>query len=191
MRPQSQVKGSHVVQCVGIGEPPGEREMRNFHSRLAVVALLSLLPTATALGTVILKMTDTNNGTGAVSVGSGLTFPVTVSVVASGAGTANATTGLDYYFQQISGPANGVFSISSRDSTGSAYPDLNTPPDNAVAGEVMNPRNPSDLGGSTSPAGTSKANGTFLAAKYLLLVDPAAPAGTYLIGTFSFPGTGF
>ena len=43
--------------------------MRKFHSRLAIVALLSLLPTATALGTVILKMTDTNNGTGAVSVG--------------------------------------------------------------------------------------------------------------------------
>jgi PEP-CTERM motif len=169
--------------------------MRTFCSQLAFVALLSLLvglvPSATALGSVLLTVTNTNNGTGTASVGSGVTFPVTVNVVASGTGVANSTTGIDYYFQQVSGPASAVFSIFSRDSTGSAYPFLNTPPDDAVAGEVLNPRNASDLGGGTTPAGSSKSNGTFLAAKYLLLVDPSAPAGIYMVNTFSFPGTGY
>ena len=86
-------------------------------------------------------MTNTNNGTVVASVGSGQTFPVTVNVVASGTGVNNTTTGIDYYFQQTSGPASGLISIFSRDSTGSAYPFLNTPPDDAVAGEVLNPRN--------------------------------------------------
>jgi hypothetical protein len=166
-------------------------KMRKFCSHIAFVALLSLVPAFSALGTVILTMTNTNNGTVVASVGSGQTFPVTVNVVASGTGVNNTTTGIDYYFQQTSGPASGLISIFSRDSTGSAYPFLNTPPDDAVAGEMLNPRNDSDLGGGTTPAGTVKSQGTFLAAKYLLLVDASAPAGTYVINTFSFPNTGY
>jgi PEP-CTERM motif-containing protein len=108
-------------------------------------------------------------------------------------------TSLDYFLFQTSGPSSNPFSITTRDLTGSAFPDPNATNTqvtssgdvqnaNGAAGadgradNLLNPNNEWDLGANTASFG-SPVTGTQSVAGFTLSINANALPGTYTIST--------
>jgi hypothetical protein len=118
---------------------------------------------------------------------------------------AESTSAVDYWMTQFSGAPPGMFSITTRDYTGSTFPDpsatnaqattaadafnnsTGAPGGDGTADNLINPRNGPDLGSSTT--GGSVTSGTFQIANYTLTISPSA-SGLYNLRTFDYAGFG-
>ncbi|MGI9087773.1 MAG: PEP-CTERM sorting domain-containing protein [Chthoniobacterales bacterium] len=110
------------------------------------------------------------------SAAPGSTITFSINLVFMSGGTINDIIGLTYYLQQ-NGAAPFVFSLTSRDLTGSSFTDPNTT--TLTANQPLNPANAQDLGASDGSAGLPSS--TYFIANVTLSIAANAPAGTYTI----------
>ena len=165
--------------------------------RLSLIAMaVGLLAVSTAIAapsSVSLVLTDNDATPNSKSVLPGQTFNVTLNLVTTTATSPNVqdrTTGINYYLSMF-GAGSGNFRIVDRNIGASTYSDLYNV-DGDVEGELLDPINDDDLGGTLpNSLTTSNGAGTFLVANYTIGVEPGTPFGSYVLVTDSLAGTGW
>ena len=181
----------------------------NFTTR-CVSLVASALLAADASGTVILQFNNNaNNVVGGapqtIQAAPGGSIVLSLQLVA----TTETTIALDYWLSQFSGVASGVFSITGRDLTGSAFDRAEwgnstvlSPGDqfnnsvsmgighpDGVPDNVLGPRNGPSLGGRFS--NMHNPPGTHQVATFTLTLSLGAAPGLYQIRTFTYPKHGW
>jgi hypothetical protein len=158
--------------------------------REAIILVLAalLLPLSLANGADLQFNGNPNNEVGkspaSINVAPGGTFTLSVQVVL---GPSEPASFLDYW---LWASTSGIFSITNRDLTGSAFPDgaATNAEVTSSPGNQLSPVNGVDLGGGTG--GAPVTNGTFQAANYTLQLAANAVPGTYEIRTLDYAGWG-
>jgi hypothetical protein len=149
----------------------------------SLFAALSTVSAQTALFTY-----DDGNGTpnaGTYSPGDSFTFSVTLDFTPGG--SVSNLEGLSYWFQQQTASPF-IFSITSRDVTGSQFTVLQTP--GLTYPQMLNPTNPNDLGAYLPSEQPADGMGTYLIANITVSISPLAPiAGTYVLRNSISGGT--
>jgi hypothetical protein len=166
--------------------------VRNLRYHSIVAAFIWLIAPAAAHAAVSLVFTDLDSTPNTANVLPGNSFTVRLNLTAQNS-TTERTTGLNY-FLTVLGSGSGYFRITDRNIGASTYSAVYTEDPVAEAPEsaLLDPSNNDDLGASVAnPVTTSNGAGTFLVANYTIAVDPATPPGSYVIQTFSNPGTGW
>lgn len=180
--------------------------MKSLMRRLLLSVAISVLPFGWANAQTFLQFNNSANNTvgGAlqtINITAGGSFVLSIQINA-----AQATNSLDYWLTQFSGPMAGIFTITSQDFTGSAYPDpsfsgsfagdtySNTTgapfsPDGIIDGR-LDPRDGPDLGASTTSGGDI-APGLFQVANFTIQVSASAASGTYELRSFDYSGFGW
>jgi hypothetical protein len=186
--------------------------MSKLKSFLLIAAVaVGMVSASNAFAGVSLLLTDGDASPSSTSVGAGGSFPVSITVLSTSTAAADQVIGFNYFLQS-SGPAPGVFTITSRNTSNTGKPGDNNPfsfliNSDAQAGfpagspttadAILNPRNNVDLGASLNDVTKAIGNNNtpsfspFLVAAYTLAVSPNAPAGTYTLTTFSPAGQGY
>jgi hypothetical protein len=149
-------------------------------------SLFASFPTASAQ--TALFSYDDGNGTpnaGTYSPGDSFTFSVTLGFTPGG--SVSDLEGLSYWFQQQTASPF-IFSITSRDVTGSQYTDLVTP--GLTYPQMLNPTNPNDLGALLPVGQPANGGGSYLIADITVSISPLAPIfGTYVLQNSISGGT--
>lgn len=90
-------------------------------------------------------------------------------------------TGFDYLLQGSGASYDANFTIVSRQSNITNFPDLNSP-DSAIAGLVLDPWEDLSLGASvTDPFSPVSGAGSYHLADFVFSVNPSTPAGVYVV----------
>lgn len=156
---------------------------------LPILTVFPALFPAAAPGSVNFNLTDNDATPTTASVGKGGTVPFTLNLTTT---AGEKTTAVDYFLQSST---SNVFTISTRNTASSAYPDPYTSDatiTSSGSNPGLNPRNGSDLGGTvTNPSMPTTGAGPFKVADFVLSVSASAPAGVYTISTFTNPGVGW
>ena len=140
-----------------------------------IITLCSLLAIPAGQAAVTIGFSDTVGAPNSVTIIPGGTFDVSLMLTSD----AEATAGISYFLQSI-GAGNGMFTITARNVTGSAFGDLTT--GNGIAlPDLLDPVNNHDLGGLTT--GSSNGIGTFQVATYTIQADLGITPGSYTIST--------
>jgi hypothetical protein len=183
-------------------------KIKSFLLTAAAVAL-GMVSASNAFAGVSLLLTDGDASPSSTTVTAGNSFPVNVTVLSTSTAPADQVIGFNYFLNQTSGPTPGVFTITSRNTSGGGAPGANNPfsfvinTDSQVLDNsgptfnaTLNPRNNVDLGASLNDVtkAVGKNNTPFnpyLVAAYTLAVSPNAAPGVYTITTFSPAGQGY
>lgn len=145
-----------------------------------ILSLGCLLAMPAAQAAVTLDLSDTAGNTNSVTITPGASFLVTLSFTS----TAESTSGIQYFLEAL-GAASGQFKIIARDVAISAFSDLITGDDIALAAPnaLLDTTNDNNLGGLT--ASGSNGMGTFTIATFTIQSDATISSGNYMIGTNS------
>ena len=146
--------------------------------KICLIPVIALLAAASAQGAVSLILSDNVGAPNSTTIAPGESFSVTLTLTS----TAEATTGISYLLAAF-GPGSGLFQVTARDVTGSAFGDLVTSDGIAfsAANAVLDPTNDNDLGGLADPASTGI--GTYLVATLTIQSLPGITPGNYVIST--------
>jgi PEP-CTERM motif len=143
---------------------------------------LGLLACNAAQGAVTLGFSDTVGAPNAVTINPGESFIVTLSFTS----TAETTTGIGYYLEAL-GAANGQFRIITRDVTVSAFSDLATANNIALAppNDLLAPTNAFALDALVADLNLPNGIGSFTVATFTIQSDAGIAPGNYTLGTNS------
>jgi hypothetical protein len=155
------------------------------HLALALAAGFSALALPSASANLSLSINDGVGDPAAITLVPGASFSFTLNLTS----TAESIQGLGFSFE-VSAPGSGLFTITARDLTDTAFPDVATPNGTLLipANAVLDPTpgtpagNELDLGGLTDNL-TLVGPGTFEVADFTFLVPGSAAPGVYTIET--------
>lgn len=155
------------------------------HSIVPILLIATILNTGAA---VILSSNLTT-----VNVNPGDSFNVVLSLTGN---SGEQITGLDYYWtlSDVVGSLQGKISLTGRDRGASPFSDpyFSNAAVTASPGNLLDPRNDSDLGASLADVLSPLSNATWLVATFQFTVDPGASVGSVgTLSTFNLSGIGW
>lgn len=120
-----------------------------------------------------------------IAIRPGETFSITLRIQAT---AGEALTGFDFQWE-IDSAGDGLFTLDSRDDTGSLF-GFSVTPSLSPSGEMLAPRNSSQLGAGLSDLDSSVSTGTWFVASYSFTASSSV-VGSYSLNTYSQPGSGW